>query len=71
MLNTPWGMLQDLTESLAKRARISKASAHRDFLGGIHEVDHVTLEKNMARGPVEEKNIIANISTGPERSLRR
>ncbi len=29
LLNTPWGVLQDLTESLAKRARIIKASAHR------------------------------------------
>ena len=32
LINTPWGVLQDIIESLTKRARIARASANRDFL---------------------------------------
>ena len=45
ILHTPWGVIQDLTENLARRARIAKASAHRDFLGASKKLTKLPLEK--------------------------
>ena len=64
LIHTPWQSLKNLVEQAAKRSRLQKISADREFLGGLQEFDNVAFQDAIKRRSEEELSILKYISTG-------
>ncbi len=64
LMNTPWQFVKQLATQMAVRARTHAASGSRESLGGVEEIDVITLQASYHRFADSEKRILTHMASG-------